>query len=54
MKYRAGLSPPRKTNPKRKSEYNNKFDWKNPVESTPILAAEQVKLVADSKCADDI
>ena len=45
MKYRAGLSPPRKSNPKRKSEYSNKFGWKKPVESTPILAAEQVKSV---------
>ena len=51
MKYRAGLSPPRKSNPKRKSEYSNKFSWKKPVESTPILAAEQVKSVIYLSCS---
>ncbi|XP_067949459.1 nuclear protein MDM1-like [Watersipora subatra] len=41
MKYRAGVSPKR-DNPKRKSEYEYKFNWKKPVDSTPLLAAEQV------------
>ena len=42
MKYRAGVSPKR-TNPKRKTEYEYKYDWKKPMESTPLLAAEQVR-----------
>lgn len=43
MRYKAGVAPPRQSN-KRKSEYAYKFDWKRPVESTPILAADQVRL----------
>lgn len=41
MKYRAGVSPKR-ANPKRKSEYEYKYGWKKPVDSAPLLAAEQV------------
>lgn len=48
MKYRAGLAPKRQSN-KRKSEYTYKFDWKKPVESTPVLAAEQVSRILPGK-----
>jgi len=42
MKYRAGVTPERPSN-KRKSEYKQNFDWKNPVKSTPILTAQEVR-----------
>ncbi|XP_013379477.1 serine/arginine repetitive matrix protein 1 [Lingula anatina] len=42
MKYRAGVPPPRPKNPKRVSEYQKEFSWKKPVESVPLLQAEQV------------
>lgn len=41
MRYRAGVAPSRQSG-KRKSEYAYKFDWKKPINSTPLLAADQV------------
>lgn len=49
MKYRAGISPKR-TNPKRKSEYDYKYGWKMPVDSAPLLTAEQVHLLDNTHC----
>ena len=45
MKYRAGIAPPRPRGPKRLTEYQKRFQWFDPVASSPLLAAEQVCIV---------
>ncbi|CAH1782606.1 unnamed protein product [Owenia fusiformis] len=42
MQYRAGVPPKRAVGPKRLSEYQKEFAWKNAAENSPLLAAEQV------------
>ncbi len=43
MKYKAGIAPPRPKGPKRVSEYQMQFKWKDGKQSSPLLAAEQVR-----------
>ena len=42
MKYRAGVAPPRPRGPKRLSEYQLQYKWKDGAHVSPLLAAEQV------------
>ena len=42
MKYRAGIAPPRSKGPKRLSEYQLQYKWKDAAYNSPLLAAEQV------------
>ena len=46
MKYRAGIAPPRPRGPKRLSEYQMQYKWKDVPNNTPLLAAEQVPKMA--------
>ncbi len=43
MKYKAGIAPPRPKGPKRVSEYQMQFKWREGKQSSPLLAAEQVR-----------
>ena len=42
LAYRAGVAPTRPKSIKRVSEYASRFSWKDPLNTAPILAAEQV------------
>lgn len=44
MKYRAGIAPPRPRGPKRLSEYQMQYKWKEGLTSSPLIAAEQVRI----------
>ncbi|XP_064633110.1 nuclear protein MDM1-like isoform X2 [Lineus longissimus] len=48
MKYRAGVAPKRPEGPKRVSEYKKAFEWRDPVQVAPLLAAEQLVYKSDS------
>lgn len=44
LKYRAGVPPPRPNGPKRVTEYQMQFKWRDRVGAVPMLAAEQAIL----------
>ena len=47
MKYRSGIAPPRPKGPKRLSEYQLQYKWKDAAYNSPLLAAEQVCMASD-------
>jgi len=45
VKYRLGLVPRRSNEPKRKSEYQRQFQWRNFERNSPLMSASQVTTV---------